>query len=1167
MRPTSLDGVGVLSKISRKSGSTSQQRERRFFLTVLFSVLLFLPGSLLATVPLAHAQTFSPWNPHVSCTALLSAFRDVYGSGSLSSGLWQTSSTAGGVPNKRALSPPCSIRNISGQTLSSLVQINGVYLPSLTSEDCSTTFASVNGGGSYPDYNGDGKADSFCDSTGNIHPVGGSGSIHIEFDHDWKAAKYCGPGVPPCDPDAIKPYLSSGSISLDVQGFVYWDKTHWELHPFTGWKLSSSPPPPSPLAASFSYTPQTPSPGTSVSFTATATGGTQPYSFSWNFGDGGSATGNPVNHVFSAEGSFNVTLTVTDSGSSMVKTSQIVKVTNQISYVFTPTDDAYVQQDTPATNYGASTQITVDNSPVRNIMLKFNVQVIGTITGASLRLFQVDMSDRGGDFHTTPSNWTETTVNWNNAPAANPTVFFSLGSVSSNTWYNVDMTQVVTGSGIFSLRVTSPSTDGSHFSSKEGAQPPQLIVSTANVNAPPTLSVPSSLTVNEQSLVSFKVNATDDPSQTITLSASGLPAGAGFTSSPGSGSVSGTFTWTPSETQGPGDYTAGFTATDNTGLSSTKSVGIHVNEVNRSPSLTVPGSQTVVEGSPLTFTVTGTDPDLPANSLTYSASSLPSGSSFNPATRTFSWTPTTGQSSGSPYTVSFTVTDNGSPPLSDTKTVSITVLAPSTNNPPTLNIPGAQTVNEGSPLTFTVTSSDPDTPVQTVTLSASGLPSGASFPTVNGNPVTGTLSWTPSEAQGPGSYMVTFQATDSLGASITASVSITVNEVNTAPVVNAPASTTIGVNSTLTITVTGTDGDIPVNTVTLTTSGLVTGMSFTPTNGNPATGTFTFTPGPSQAGMSLTVTFTATDNGNPSLFASKNVGITVTGGINGPTYALVASSDGRVYRYYQNQTLLLVGQSVTSILRQVAWKPDGSYALIVGESAVLIKYDGSQLTVIPANVSSTVAFFTVAWKPDASYALIGGSNGVVLKYDGSSTVSIQNAVSSTIRAITWNPSGSRALLAGSSGTLLLYEASTGQLQALSSGTSANFYSAAWNPNGLYALAAGTNGLLAKYDGTSVTIITTTGVYNSALVVRYIAWNPTGTLALLTGDSGLLLTYDGTALTALTSGTTNGLYSIAWLGSTATIVGNNGTVLTYSNGVLQALSPSTTSSFRGIAWKP
>src|SRR5438093_1343783 len=70
------------------------------------------------------------------------------------------------------------------------------------------------------------------------------------------------------------------------------------------------------------------------------------------------------------------------------------------SYTFAPTDDTYVKQGTPTTNYGTAAQIIVDSSPIKDILLKFNVQVPGTITGATLRLYEVDSSDKGGDFHT-----------------------------------------------------------------------------------------------------------------------------------------------------------------------------------------------------------------------------------------------------------------------------------------------------------------------------------------------------------------------------------------------------------------------------------------------------------------------------------------------------------------------------------------------------------------------------------------------------------------------------------------------------------------------------------------------------------------------------------------------------------------------------------------------
>lgn len=50
-----------------------------------------------------------------------------------------------------------------------------------------------------------------------------------------------------------------------------------------------------------------------VAFTATVTGGETPISYSWNFGDSGSATGANVTHTFSAQGTYPVVLTTNNS--------------------------------------------------------------------------------------------------------------------------------------------------------------------------------------------------------------------------------------------------------------------------------------------------------------------------------------------------------------------------------------------------------------------------------------------------------------------------------------------------------------------------------------------------------------------------------------------------------------------------------------------------------------------------------------------------------------------------------------------------------------------------------------------------------------------------------------------------------------------------------------
>jgi hypothetical protein len=75
----------------------------------------------------------------------------------------------------------------------------------------------------------------------------------------------------------------------------------------------------------------------------------------------------------------------------------------------------------------------------------------------------------------------------------------------------------------------------------------------------------------------------------------------------------------------------------------------------------------VVEGQPIEFTISATDPD--GDPLTFSASNLPEGASFDAATATFSWTPRYDQAGV--YVVRFEVSDGV---LSDFEDVTITVI-------------------------------------------------------------------------------------------------------------------------------------------------------------------------------------------------------------------------------------------------------------------------------------------------------------------------------------------------------------------------------------------------------------------------------------------------------------------------------------------------------------
>jgi hypothetical protein len=144
----------------------------------------------------------------------------------------------------------------------------------------------------------------------------------------------------------------------------------------------------------------------------------------------------------------------------------------------------------------------------------------------------------------------------------------------------------------------------------------------------------------------------------------------------------------------------------------------------------------VTVGQLLQFDVSATDPN--GDKLSYSASNLPSGATFDPSTRTFSWTPTSGQV-GTYSNVRFQASDGS---LTSWEDVTITVSGPASgaNRPPVLSAVGSKSVGSGALLIFTISGSDPDG--DRLNYSASNLPAGAMF-----NAAARLFSWTPTSRQ------------------------------------------------------------------------------------------------------------------------------------------------------------------------------------------------------------------------------------------------------------------------------------------------------------------------------------------------------------------------------------------------------------------------------------
>lgn len=190
-------------------------------------------------------------------------------------------------------------------------------------------------------------------------------------------------------------------------------------------------------------------------------------------------------------------------------------------------------------------------------------------------------------------------------------------------------------------------------------------------NGSPVLTVPGAQAGTPGQPLSFVVSADDpDDGQILRLTATGLPTGAVFRQQ---GASKGKFEWTPSGEQ-TGSYAVKVTVEDRgtPALSDTKSIRIVVQ--NRPPEISVPETQTVLTGNLLKYVVRAADVD-PGQSLRIDTSGLPSGATLREISSSrieFSWTPKTTQTGT--FQVNYKVTDNGSPNLSQSKSVKIQVL-------------------------------------------------------------------------------------------------------------------------------------------------------------------------------------------------------------------------------------------------------------------------------------------------------------------------------------------------------------------------------------------------------------------------------------------------------------------------------------------------------------
>lgn len=354
-----------------------------------------------------------------------------------------------------------------------------------------------------------------------------------------------------------------------------------------------------------------------------------------------------------------------------------------------------------------------------------------------------------------------------------------------------------------------------------------------------------SVSTNEDTSLPITLSGTDANGDTVTYS---------IISNPTHGTLSefntstGAVTYNPTANYNGTDFFT-FRSDDGIANSNTGTISLTVNAVNDAPVLTAIGNKSTNENQLLSFTITATDVD--GDPLSYSAANLPVGAAFATSTRIFSWTPTFDQS-GIYKNVRFSATDGT---LSASEDITITVS--NVNRTPALTAIGNKTANENSLLQFTVSGTDPDG--DALTYSATNLPAGATLDTN-----TGTFSWTPTYSQSGTYNNVHFSVTDGI-LSASEDITLTVNNVNRAPALNAIGNKSIDENQILNFAITGSDLD--GDALTYSASNLPTGATF-----DSNSGTLSWKPNFDQSGEYAAVHFEVSDS---QIAAGENILITV----------------------------------------------------------------------------------------------------------------------------------------------------------------------------------------------------------------------------------------------------------------------------------------------------
>ena len=218
--------------------------------------------------------------------------------------------------------------------------------------------------------------------------------------------------------------------------------------------------------------------------------------------------------------------------------------------------------------------------------------------------------------------------------------------------------------------------------------------------------------------------------------------------------LTGEFSWTPSENQGPATYPITLRVTDDAqpNGSAQRTFNIVVNEVDNPPVFAPVSLQTVDELTPFSLLLVAQDPDAPPRPISYALERGPSGLKVDSSTGAVTWTPTELQGPNS-YDVVVRASETGG---TQSSTVSLSIVVNEANVPPALSALQDWAVDEGGTVQFRCVATDTDLPAQKLTFMLEGsAPTGAAI-----DPNSGQFAWTVGEDAGPSTNRITVRVTD-----------------------------------------------------------------------------------------------------------------------------------------------------------------------------------------------------------------------------------------------------------------------------------------------------------------------------------------------------------------------------------------------------------------------